>query len=82
MARATHERHDLHSIDAAERLAALSHGLLRGELVVEQDGQRTRYRPGSIVRVAIRAEEGRDAGSVTIQVVWRRQLASTGSLNR
>lgn len=82
MARATHQIQDLHSIDAAERLSALSHGLLRGDLVVEQDGQRTHYRPGSIVHLAIRAEQGDDAGSVTIQLVWRRQLEGTGSLNR
>lgn len=72
----------MHSIDAAERLSDLSHGLLRGEVVIEEDGRRTRYRPGSIVRLAIRAEEGLEAGSLTIQVVWRRQLAATGSLNR
>lgn len=82
MARATNEVRDLHSIDAAERLSTLSHGLLRGELVLEQDGQRMRYKPGSIVRVAIRAEENDDAGSVTIRVVWRRQLAPAVSLNR
>jgi hypothetical protein len=81
MARATHEVRDLHSIDAAERLSALSHGLLRGEVVVEEDGHRSRYRPGTIVRVAIRAAEDTDAGSLTVELFWRRQ-AAPDSLNR
>lgn len=81
MARATHDVRDLHSIDAAERLSALSNGLLRGEVVIEQDGRRQRYLPGTIIRMAVRAEEDADAGSVTIQLVWRRQLAAD-SLNR
>lgn len=65
---------DMHSADAAERLARISMGLIHGRLVLEQDGRRISCHPGQIVRFSLRAEEGASSGTLALELTWRRPL--------
>jgi hypothetical protein len=65
---------DLHSADAAERLARISMGLIHGRLVLEQDGRRMHCHPGQVVRFSLRAEEGSNTGNLVLELMWRRPL--------
>ena len=49
-------------------------GLVQGKLVFEQNGERSVFHPGEVVEFKLAAKEDQRAGSLVVELAWRRPL--------